>query len=157
MSKEQCSCEKNHLANSHYVKCQEAGECICGPCECDCHYGPEEPVEPVETIEESRGCRHTELIVASRNAIVAFRSRVTKTILENPFGTRALHNEIARAENAYDALLMGIEENGCESCKYDALNPDRESNYLMSINDNYVMFIDDYVTHFANGKCDSCK
>jgi hypothetical protein len=109
----------------------------------------ESPVSPVETIEESKGCKHTELIVASRNAIVALRSRVTKTILENPFGTRTLHNEIARAENAYDALLMDIEENGCESCKYDALNPYRESNYLM--------FIDDYVTHFANGKCDSCK
>lgn len=148
MDKNQCSCEDSHWANSHYVKCQKAGECICGPCECDCHY-QEEPVEPVETIEESKGCKHTELIVASRNAIVALRSRVTKTILENPFGTKTLHNEIARAENAYDALLMDIEENGCKSCEYDKANPDRDSDYLM--------FIDDYVTHFANGKCEDCK
>lgn len=33
-----CECSKYHYINSHYVKCVKAGECICGPCECDCHY-----------------------------------------------------------------------------------------------------------------------
>jgi len=151
MSKEQCPCVESHFKGNIHAECYKNEEHNCRErqCECDCHYGLEDPVEPVETIEESKGCKHTEILTASRNAIVALRARVTKTILENPFGTRTLHNEIARAENAYDALLMDIEENGCESCRLDALDPYRESDYLM--------FIDDYVTHFANGKCESCK
>jgi hypothetical protein len=35
---ERCICFKSHFANSHEVKCLKAGECICSPCECDCHY-----------------------------------------------------------------------------------------------------------------------
>jgi len=35
---EKCECTSEHFKNSHYVLCQKAGECICGPCECDCHY-----------------------------------------------------------------------------------------------------------------------
>ena len=31
-----CECVKSH--NSHLDVCYKAGECICSPCECDCHY-----------------------------------------------------------------------------------------------------------------------
>lgn len=132
MSKEQCLCEKEHYANSHSVVCQKAGECICGPCECDCHYGQKEPVEPVETIEEFKGCKHTELITASRNAVVGVRAGLSQ------IGIRIMildgvGQEISRQENAYDALLMNIHENGCKSCKYDALEPNRKSDYLWHI------------------------
>jgi len=127
MSKEQCLCEKEHYANSHSVVCQKAGECICGPCECDCHYGQESPVEPVETTEEFKGCKHTELITASRNAIVGARSLASKLPLREWV---LVHNEFSRRETAYDFMLMYIAENGCKSCKYDALEPNRKSDYL---------------------------
>jgi len=143
MSKEQCPCEKSHLANSHYVKCQAAGECICGSCECDCHYGPEEPVSPVETIEESKGCKHTEILTASRNAIVVLRSRVQRKllVLENPFTSGSVIGEFSKQENAYDSLLMDIEEEGCNSCVYDALEPNRKSNFLQ--------FVTEFVEHYG--------
>jgi len=96
-------------------------------------------------------CKHTEIITASRNAVVALRAKVQRKllVLENPFTSGSVIGEFSRQENAYDFLLMEIEEVGCKSCKYDALDPGRKSNYLR--------FLDDYVTHFANGKCEDCE
>ena len=31
-----CECVKSH--KMHMDVCYKAGECICSPCECDCHY-----------------------------------------------------------------------------------------------------------------------
>lgn len=32
-------CDANHKkVTIQHSKCYKAGECLCGPCECDCHY-----------------------------------------------------------------------------------------------------------------------
>ena len=32
-------CRVGHqMAAIQHSKCYKAGECLCGPCECDCHY-----------------------------------------------------------------------------------------------------------------------
>jgi hypothetical protein len=36
---QKCICEKSHSRG--HSKCFEAGEHVCGPCECDCHYSQE--------------------------------------------------------------------------------------------------------------------
>ena len=125
---EDCGC-KDVRKTVHYSMgtCFEDGDhTLCEPCECDCHIPQEEPVEPVE---EPKGCKHTEILTASRNAVVSIRAGLREIgIVIMPMSSEG--QEIARQENAYDALLMDIEANGCKSCEYDKADPDRDSDYL---------------------------
>jgi len=145
MSKEQCPCVESHFKGNIHAECYKNEEHNCHEreCECDCHYAPEEPVSPVETIEESKGCKHTEILTASRNAVVALRARVQRKllVLQNPFTSGSVIGEFSKQENAYDSLLMDIEEEGCNSCVYDALEPNRKSNFLQ--------FVTEFVEHYG--------
>jgi len=111
-------------------------------CSCGCGYKirQESPVEPVETIEESKGCKHTEIITASRNAVVMVRAGLSDIgIVIMPMSRE--NNEISKQENAYDSLLANIEEVGCYSCKYLDTDPTRESNFLQFVTEyveNYI-------------------
>jgi len=85
-------------------------------------------------------CKHTEILTASRNAVVMVRAGLFDIgVVIMPMSRE--NNEISRQENAYDALLMDIEENGCKSCAYFGVEPDRESNYLQ--------FVSEYVENYS--------
>lgn len=88
-------------------------------------------------------CKHIEIVVASRNAIVGLRASLRLSRL----GASG-EIEVARRENAYDSLLMSLEEE-CLSCKADKHNPKRDSDFLL--------FVSEYVEHFAGGKCSFCE
>jgi hypothetical protein len=138
MSKKQCPCVESHFKGDIHAECyrNEEHNCHERQCECDCHYQE----EPLGLVIEPEMCRHEELIVASRNAVVGLRQGLFEAgIVLLPFSKE--NNEISRQENAYDALLIDIEDNGCKSCKYDEQDPNRESNYLH--------FIAEYVEHFG--------
>jgi hypothetical protein len=127
---EDCGC-KDVRKTVHYSigHCFEDGDhSLCEPCECDCH------------IEEPKGCKHTEILIASRNAVVMVRAGLRDIgIVLMPMSRE--NNEISRHENAYDSLLTDIEEEGCNSCVYDALEPNRKS--------NFVQFVAEFVKNYG--------
>lgn len=84
-------------------------------------------------------CKHIEIVVASRNAIVS---------LQSSMGLQSLRKEFSRREVAYDSLLMSLEKE-CLSCKADKHDPHRESDFLR--------FVADYADHYDGGKCPDCK
>jgi hypothetical protein len=86
-------------------------------------------------------CKHIEIVIASRNAVVGLRASLSPL-------SREENEEFGRRETAYDSLLMSIEVE-CLSCKADRNNPHRNSNFLA--------FVDEYVTHYAGKKCFACK
>lgn len=81
-------------------------------------------------------CKHTEILTASRNAVVAVRAG----LFDIDFGlTRKINNEISRQENAYDRLLDKIDERGCDDCRY----PEDEKHIP------FLQYVSDYVENYA--------
>ena len=87
-------------------------------------------------------CKHTEILTASRNAVVAVRAGLSNIDFSL---THKINNEISRQENAYDRLLDKIDEKGCDNCKY----PEDEE-YVP-----FLQFVSEYVEHYAN--CEVCS
>jgi len=93
-------------------------------------------------------CKHIDILVASHNATKSTKDRMLDIVV-NEFGIyHKVREELWRRLDAYETLLLDIGENGCKSCKYDARDPYRKSDYLM--------FVEDFVTHHNGGKCSSC-
>ena len=80
-------------------------------------------------------CKHTEVLIASRNAVVAVRAGLSKTDFSL---TYKINNEISRQENAYDYLLDKIDENGCYNCKYP-----EDLKYI-----SFLEFVSEYVDNY---------
>ena len=60
-------------------------------------------------------CKHTEILTASRNAVVGVRAGLSSIDFTL---THKINNEISRQENAYERLLDKIDERGCDDCRY---------------------------------------
>lgn len=96
-------------------------------------------------------CKHEEIVLASRNAIVALREVIAFNESNN--------EELSRRENAYDFLLEDLKLE-CRSCEYDF----KEANHacFKEVCDCYsgrdfLRFLDEYVEHFGGAKCEACK
>ncbi len=94
-------------------------------------------------------CKHIEILTASRKAVESTKEAVLDIIVNEFSVYHKVRDELWRRLAAYDALIEDIAENGCKSCEYDAKDSCRKSDYLM--------FVEDYVTHHDGGKCESCK
>ena len=94
-------------------------------------------------------CKHIDILVASHNATKSSREAVLDIAVKEFNVYHKLSRELWRRLDAYDTLLLDIGANGCKSCKYDAREPYRKSNFLY--------FVEDYVLHYDGGKCPSCK
>jgi hypothetical protein len=87
-------------------------------------------------------CKHTEILTASRNAVVAVRAGLSSIDFSL---THKINNELSRHENAYDRLLEIKDENGCYECN----NPEDEK-YVP-----FLQFVAEYVEHYGN--CVACS
>jgi len=87
-------------------------------------------------------CKHTEILTASRNAVVMVRAGLSSIDFTL---TYKINNEISRQENAYDRLLDKIDEDGCYNCKH----PEDEK-YVP-----FLQFVAEYVEHYGN--CVDCS
>jgi len=101
-------------------------------------------------------CKHEEIVLASRNAIVGLWSSLSP--YEKLVTSLDIRNEWARRENAYDVLLEDLKQE-CKSCITDF----EEANHacFMEVCDCYagrdfLRFVDEYVTHYKGGKCEVC-
>jgi hypothetical protein len=99
-------------------------------------------------------CKHEEIVLASRNAVVGVRAALVPVWL----GNLRYGEELSRRENAYDALLEDLDKE-CKSCITDF----EEANHacFKEVCDCYagrdfLRFVDDFVTHFRGGKCEVC-
>ena len=89
-------------------------------------------------------CKHTEILEASRNALVVMQDALVQT--------REVKHEFNRQIAAYDALL---EPYFCGTCIAES---EREAKGIEPVPyTGFLMFVSEFVEHYQGGTCAACR